>query len=150
MKSDIHGRAEIELLVNRFYDKVREDELIGPIFNDVAKVDWEVHLPKLYDFWQAVLFGDSSFRGNPLGVHLKLAEETSMDWSRFQRWLELFRATVDELFAGERAEHAKRAAEDMANVIYSRVNKVPDRRFDPAHLTPEQRARYSKYRTDAS
>jgi len=71
-----------------------------------------------------------------------------MDWPRFQRWLDLFRGTVDELFSGERASHSKNAATDMANVIYSRLNNVPDPRFDPANLTPEQQARYTKYRTD--
>ncbi len=53
---------------------------------------------------------------------------------------------MDELFAGEHAEHIKNAAADMANVIYSRINHVVDPRFDPANLTPEQRARYAAYR----
>jgi hemoglobin len=130
-RPDIAGRPEVERLVNRFYEKVRVDPLIGPIFNEVANVDWEIHLPRLYSFWQAILFGDPGFRGNPLGVHFKLAAETSMDWPRFERWLALFNETVDELFFGARAEHAKRAADDMANVIYSRINHVPDRRFPP-------------------
>ena len=145
-RPDIKGRPEIELLVDRFYEKVRADDLIGPIFNDVAKVDWSIHLPKLYAFWQTVLFGEGGFQGNPLGVHLKLVGETEMDWPRFERWLSLFNETVDELFAGAKAGHIKRVAEDMANVIHSRINNIPDRRFDPANLTPEQRARYSKYR----
>jgi hemoglobin len=147
---DIEGRAEIERLVDRFYEKVRADDLIGPIFNDIAKVDWSTHLPKLYAFWQTVLFGEGGFKGNPLGVHLKLLSETPMDWPRFQRWLDLFRSTVDEMFSGDRAAHIKNAADDMAHVIYSRINNIPDPRFDPANLTPEQRARYAKYREDAA
>jgi hemoglobin len=143
---DITGRPDIEALVNRFYEKVRADELIGPIFNDVANVDWDVHLPKLYAFWQTVLFGDGGFKGNPLGVHFDLVRKTAMDWPRFERWLALFNETVDELFAGDRAGHIKRLADDMAHVIHSRINNVPDRRFDPANLTPEQRARYINYR----
>jgi len=146
IRPDITGRPEIELLVNRFYEKVRADDLIGPIFDDVAKVDWDVHLPKLYAFWQTVLFGNGGFQGNPLKVHFDLVRETSMDWSRFERWLALFNQTVDELFAGERAGHIKRIADDMAHVIHSRINNVPDRRFDPANFTPEQRARYTNYR----
>lgn len=143
---DIEGREQIVQLVDRFYEKVRADELLGPIFTDIAQVDWSSHLPRLYAFWQAVLFGEGGFRGNPLGIHFKLLAKTPMDWPRFQRWLDLFQATVDELFAGKRADHIKRAAEDMANVIYSRINNVQDPRFDPANLTPEQRARYTKYR----
>ncbi len=145
-KPDITGRPEIESLVNRFYEKVRADDLIGPVFNDVAKVDWDTHLPRLYAFWQTVLFGDGGFRGSPLGIHFKLVGETAMDWPRFERWLVLFEETVDELFAGERADHIKRIANDMAHVIYSRINNVPDPRFDPENLTPEQKARYARYR----
>jgi hemoglobin len=149
-KTDIQGREEIVVLVDLFYVKVRQDELLGPIFDDVARVDWDLHLPKLVAFWQTVLFGDGGFRGNPLGVHMQLVEKTAMDWPHFQRWLALFRETVDELFQGERASHIKSAADDMAHVIYSRINKVPDPRFDPAKLTPEQKARYTKYRPEAS
>jgi hemoglobin len=145
-KPDITGRPEIEQLVNRFYDKVRADSLIGPIFNDIARVDWDTHLPKLYAFWQTVLFGDGGFRGNPLGIHFKLVRETPMDWPRFERWLTLFEQTVDELFTGPKADHIQRIANDMAHVIYARINHVADPRFDPDHLTPEQKARYAKYR----
>jgi hemoglobin len=146
IRPDITGRPEIELLVNRFYEKVRADDLIGPIFNDIAKVDWDIHLPKLYAFWQTVLFGNGGFQGNPLGVHFALVRETPMDWPRFERWLALFNETVDDLFTGERAGHIKRVADDMAHVIHSRINNVPDRRFDPANLTPEQRARHTSYK----
>lgn len=147
-KTDIEGRPEIENLVNRFYAKVRQDDLLGPIFDQVAKVNWDEHLPKLYAFWQTVLFGDGGFRGNPLAVHKQLVTETTMDWPRFQRWLALFGETVDELYTGERATHIKSAADDMAHVIYSRINNVVDPRFDPAKLTPEQKARYSNYRPE--
>jgi len=144
--SDIEGRTEIVRVVDRFYDQVREDEILGQIFDGIAKVDWPTHLPRLYAFWQTVLFGDGGFRGNPLGVHAKLLSETPLDWPLFQRWLRLFHSTVDELYQGPRADQMKRSAEDMAHVIYSRINNVPDPRFDPANLTPEQRARYSRYR----
>lgn len=126
---DIEGRAEIELLVNRFYEKVRADELIGPVFDDIAKVNWDEHLPRLYAFWESVLFGTGGFRGNPLGIHFKLVRETSMNWPRFERWLHHFKQTVDEHFTGERANHIKNIADDMANVIHARINNVPDRRF---------------------
>jgi hemoglobin len=147
--TDIEGRADIEKLVDRFYEKVRADDLLAPVFNDVARVDWDEHLPRLHAFWQTVIFGNGGFRGNPLSVHMKLVEETAMDWPSFQRWLDLFTGTVDEHFRGPRAEHIKSSAHDMAHVIYSRVNKVPDPRFDPANLTPEQRARYVNYHAAA-
>ena len=146
-KPDIAGRVEIERLVNTFYQHVRSDEVLGFIFNDVAQTNWDTHLPKMYAFWETVLFGTGGFTGNPLAAHAKLVPQTEMGKAQFDQWLSLFRATVDELFAGEKAEHIKSCAEDMANVIYSRINRVPDPRFDPANLTPEQRERYSRYKS---
>ena len=146
---DLEGRAEIEQLVNHFYDRVRGDEVLGFIFNDIAKTNWDTHLPKMYAFWETVMFRSGGFVGNPLAAHAKLVPLTEMGRAQFDHWLKLFRETVDELFIGPKAEHIKNCAADMANVIYSRINQVPDPRFDPATLTPEQRQRYAKYRAPA-
>lgn len=145
-KPDIAGRAEIETLVNTFYDRVRGDEVLGFIFNEVAQTNWTAHLPKMYAFWETVLFRSGGYTGNPLAAHAKLVPLTDMGRAQFDRWLTLFRGTVDDLFAGEKAEHIKNCAEDMANVIHARINNVPDARFDPANLTPEQRERYARYK----
>jgi hemoglobin len=147
---DLTDRAGIERLVNAFYEKVGRDELLGFIFNDVARTDWAHHLPKMYAFWETVIFGTGGFSGNPLAAHMRLVPLTPMGLPQFERWIAIFKATVDELFAGEKAEQIKRAAEDMAHVIHARINNVPDARFDPARLTPEQRARYAKYRAGAA
>lgn len=146
---DLVGRAEIEELVNRFYDLVRTDEVLGFIFDKVAQTNWAAHLPKMYSFWETVLFRSGGYTGNPIAAHAKLVPLTTMGREQFDHWLSLFRKTVDELFAGPKAEHIKNCAADMANVIYARINHVPDPRFDPANLTPEQRERYSKYRPAA-
>ncbi len=149
LKPDIQGRVEIETLVNAFYERVRNDALLGFIFEEVAQTNWEAHLPKMYAFWETVLFRSGGFTGSPIAAHARLVPLTPMGRPQFERWLVLFRATVDDLFAGERAEHIKRCAEDMANVIHARINQVPDARFDPAHLTPEQRERYTRYQAPA-
>lgn len=149
-KPDLNGRAEIEQLVNAFYERVRHDELLGFIFDEVASVDWDSHLPKMYAFWETVLFRSGSYRGNPMMAHAKLVPLTVMGKEQFDHWLELFRATVDDLFAGKHADHIKSCAEDMANVIYARINNVPDPRFDPANLTPEQRERYARYKSKSA
>lgn len=128
--SDIEGRAEIEMLVNAFYQCVRGDDLLGFIFEDVAHTDWNAHLPRMYAFWETVLFRTGGFTGNPLAVHARLVPQTEMGEAQFGRWLELFCHTVDSLFAGERAEHIKNCARDMANVIHSRINGIPARLFD--------------------
>lgn len=145
-KCDILGRPDIVRLVDAFYLKVRADEALGHIFDGVAKVDWESHLPKLYNFWDTVMFRAGTFRGNPIAAHMKLVEHANLHWPMFERWLELFRATVDELFAGENAVHIIRCAEDMARVIHSKIHAISDPRLDPAKLTPEQKARYASYR----
>lgn len=143
---DLTSRADIIRLVDAFYDRIRRDEKLGPIFNDIAQVNWETHLPKMYDFWDTVLFGAGTFRGNPLAAHAKLVSTADMSKASFDHWLELFTATVHDLFQGTNAAVILRSAEDMANVIYSKINQVPDPRFDPANLTPEQRERYARYK----
>lgn len=145
-RPDLAGRADIELLVNTFYEKVRGDELLGFIFADVARVDWAAHLPKMYAFWETMIFRSGNFTGNPLAAHARLVPLTAMGRPQFDRWLELFTATVDGLFAGEKAEHIKSAASDMANVIHAKINGVEQERYDYSKLTPEQRARYASYK----
>lgn len=147
---DIQGRPEIEKLVNTFYGKVQRDEMLGFIFNDVAKVDWPTHLPQMIAFWQTVMFRDGGFRGDPLGKHARLVPLTAMGRPQFDHWLALFEGTVDELFAGENATHIKRCAQDMANVIHSRINAIPNPRTDGSQLTPEQKERYKQYREPSS
>jgi len=114
---DIVSRADIVSLVNAFYDSVRGDDILGPIFDVVAHVDWDRHLPKMYDFWEGVLFGQSAFRGNPLAVHLGLSRRVAMGPREFGRWLELFHANVDALFSGPVADEAKVRALRIATVM---------------------------------
>ena len=66
---DIADRRDVACLVNVFYDRVRDDDILGPIFDDIAHVDWATHLPRMYDFWESVLFARATFKGAPLVVH---------------------------------------------------------------------------------
>jgi len=129
-KPDLADRAGIETLVNHFYTRVRQDEMLGFIFDQIAKVDWDAHLPKMYAFWETVMFRSGGYQGSPLAMHAKLVPLTAMGREQFDRWLTLFQDTVDELFEGENAAHIKRCAEDMANVIHSRINGVNDSRIE--------------------
>ena len=141
-RADITGRADIERFVNAFYEKVRDDGLLGFIFNGVAKTDWAAHLPKMYAFWETMIFRNSGYIGNPLAAHARLVPLTTMGRPQFDRWLAIFTATVNELFAGENAERIKNTAADMANVIHAKINGVAQAPYDYSKLTPEQRARY--------
>lgn len=122
---DLAGRADIETLVNAFYTRVQADELLGFIFNDIARTDWARHLPRMVDFWEKVLFHTGPYQGNPLAVHAGLVARTPMGRAEFDRWLELFCSTVDAHFSGPTADFARNAAADMASVIHRRINGLP-------------------------
>lgn len=114
---DIADRRDVARLVNIFYDRVRGDDILGPIFDDVAHVDWATHLPRMYDFWESVLFGTATFKGAPLAAHRDLARLTPLTSRGFERWIALFHAAVDDLFEGTMADHAKRSAARIAMVL---------------------------------
>jgi len=107
MKTDIKNRADIEKLVNVFYGKVREDAAISYFFNDVAKVNWENHLPKMCDFFENILLSSGNYEGNPMSAHEELHKKSEVRGEHFQHWISLFDATVDELFVGEKAVEIK-------------------------------------------
>ena len=117
MKNDIKSRDDIKLLVNTFYTKVKQDTEIGFFFEDIARVNWELHLPKMYDFWEAILFGQKGFKGNPMEVHFRLNKLHPMESVHFNRWKSLFIHTVDELFSGPTALIAKQRAESIADLM---------------------------------
>lgn len=123
MKTDIKNRNDIEKLVNAFYDKVKVDETIGFLFNDVAKVNWETHLPKMYDFWENILFFTANYDGNPMARHKELHQKSTMNPTHFGHWNKLFIETVDKLFAGPKAELIKnRALNISAAMMYKTLN----------------------------
>jgi hemoglobin len=118
---DITSRPDVMRLVNTFYGHVRGDELLGPIFDDVARVDWATHLPRMYDFWESLLFGTATFKGTPLVVHRALARRTPLTRRAFDRWVALFHTTVDDLFEGVVADNAKRSAARIAVIMLHNI-----------------------------
>lgn len=114
---DIETREDVEFLVNKFYDKVGRDKVIGFFFNDVMKVDWDKHLPKMYQFWETLLFGKASYKGNPMAAHFPINEIQAMEKHHFEHWLKLWTATLEENFDGKMAEAAKTKAANIANLM---------------------------------
>jgi len=104
----------VKLLVDSFYEKVKGDPLLGGVFSHVR---WEDHLPIMYNFWSSMLFGDQSYRGTPLKPHLHLPVTTV----HFSRWLKLFEETVNENFAGAKAEEIKARAWAIAGVFQHKM-----------------------------
>lgn len=117
-ESDITTLSDIKLLVDTFYDRVREDELIGPIFDRVVQDRWPGHLEKMYRFWQTVLLSEHTYQGSPFPPHSKLPIEKE----HFDRWLSLFSETLRELFSGEKADEALWRAEKMAQMFQFKID----------------------------
>ena len=116
-KKEILTLDDIKLLVNTFYDKVREDTFIGPIFNERIQNRWPEHLAKMYTFWQTVLLGDHTYYGSPFPPHAQLPVERE----HFERWLSLFSQTLNELFTGQKAEEAMWRADKMAEMFQYKI-----------------------------
>ena len=123
MKKDITSKADIEMLVNRFYDKVKVDDLIGYFFTKVVQVNWDKHLPVMYRFWENALFFTGVYEGKPLEIHEHLNQLSPLSVEHFQRWNELFTQTVDELFEGEKATLAKDRSISISTVMQLKIFK---------------------------
>jgi hemoglobin len=99
---------------------VRADELLDPIFSDVSKVDWEHHLPKMYAFWNGMIMGKTGYNGRPFPLHAVLL----VGKEHFERWLELFKETVNENFEGEGADRANNSAASIAHTFATRMGLI--------------------------
>ena len=122
MLKDIENRIDVELLINTFYNKIRANESLGFIFNEVAKVDWENHLPIMYDFWESILFHNGTYKRNAMQPHIDLSKKTALTKEHFDQWLLIFKATVDELFNGATANNAKTRAISIATMIQLKIS----------------------------
>lgn len=118
MKTTISTLDDIKLLVDDFYGKVRKDELIGHIFDDVIRDNWPAHLEKMYSFWQTVLLQELTYKGAPFPKHMKLPVEQE----HFDRWLKLFYETIDTYFEGEKADELKMRSRKMAEMFMMKIN----------------------------
>jgi hemoglobin len=121
---DIETRADCERLVRAFYGKALEDPIIGWIFVDVANLDVEAHVPQIASCWETILLGAHSYAGGAFAPHAALHMKTPLKRGHFERWLWLWCTTVDELFAGERAELAKSHAQRVARAFHGRLDAM--------------------------
>ena len=111
---DLDSPEEIAEMVRRFYADVAQDDILGPLFNDVARVDWSEHLPKLTAFWCRALLGLPGYEGNPYRAHIDVDAKQSFTAAHFERWIGLFYETLDLGWAGPRVEQAKAFAARVA------------------------------------
>ena len=120
MKKEIENLEDIKLLVNGFYDSVRKDELLSPIFNKIIVDKWPEHLEKMYRFWQSILLEEYTYSGNPFLAHAKLG----ISEIHFRRWLSLFYETLDSSFEGEIAEKAKLQGKQMSKIFSAKIEFI--------------------------
>jgi hemoglobin len=119
---ELSSRKDIALLVSLFYQKVREDALIGPIFN-AAIQDWPTHLNHLTDFWEGNLLFTKAYHGDPLAAHAKVdaANNYTIEPVHFGIWLNIWFETIDANFTGDIAQKAKRQARKMSTFLYLHI-----------------------------
>lgn len=116
--NDIATEEDVRQLVERFYTALRADAVVGHFFADI---DLPHHLPRIRAFWEMALLDKAGYTTNVTQVHLKLAERIPMKAEHFDRWLQLWRSTVDELFQGPKAEAAKLRALSIAVVLRTKT-----------------------------
>lgn len=122
-KNDILQLDHIKLLVDSFYGKVREDDLLADIFNDRIQDRWPQHLAKMYNFWQTVLLAEQTYFSSPFPPHATMPLEKK----HFDRWLKLFNETIDELFTGMVADEARWRAGKMAEMFQLKIKMANER-----------------------
>jgi hemoglobin len=115
-------REDIELLVRTFYGKVRENELLGPMFEAVI-TNWEAHFKRLTDFWESNLFFQKTYSGDPLQKHVEVDKfhDGTINELHFGIWLNLWFETLDELFEPESTFLAKNRARNMGTFIHLKI-----------------------------
>ncbi|MEX2380509.1 MAG: group III truncated hemoglobin [Vicingaceae bacterium] len=123
-QKEIETLEDVQLLVDNFYGKVREDKLLKDIFNHVIQDQWPEHLEKMYRFWQTVLLNEHTYFGSPFVPHAKLP----LSQKHFDRWLQLFRKTLNDHFFGNVAKKAEIQAERMAVMF---LHKIEHYRSNP-------------------
>ena len=125
---DLDRRARVHDAVVGFYREVVFDDVLGPVFEEVAEVDWSVHIPVLVDYWCRVLLGEPASGGPILAPHARIHLLEPLTPAMFDRWYRLWSTTVDATWAGPRAERAKSHA---ARVAATMSRKIPHVEWSP-------------------
>ena len=118
---DVETRDDLEQLVRAFYTRAFADPVIGWIFTDVAHLDLDAHVPVITSFWETLVLGVPTYSGGAFAPHAALHAKVRLRAGHFERWLALWYATVDELFAGPRAELTKATAYRLGGAFQGRL-----------------------------
>tara|TARA_B100000965_G_C19501226_1_gene717538 strand:+ start:500 stop:892 length:393 start_codon:yes stop_codon:yes gene_type:complete len=116
--NEINNINNVKKLVDTFYEKVRKDTLLAPIFEKRIKDQWPEHLEKMYRFWQTILLDEHTYQGSPFTPHVTML----LKEEHFSRWITLFKETINENFTGEKALEAKARASNMARMFEYKID----------------------------
>lgn len=126
--------AAIREMVERFYTRVQDDDLLGPMFAQHMSADWPEHLDRMVDFWSSVLLAKGRFRGNPRAKHDAIPGLTA---DHFDRWLELFEEEVMHLFP----EHVGRDILGRARRMRVVLDRTSNDVYDPTVISTNRTTR---------
>lgn len=124
MKQDIQTRADIDLLVKTFYDKLLQDDLLKPIFIKMVLPNLDEHLATIANFWDSILLDANNYRGNVTEKHFEVDKQFPLRSQEFEKWLFYWSQTIDELFTGDKAEHAKFRAKSIADIMAFKLDYI--------------------------
>ncbi len=120
---DILNRSDLEQLMGTFYDRLLADDTINYIFTDIARIDFETHLPHIVDFWEQNILGNRSYRKNVLQIHLDLNSKSKLTQDHFKTWLNHLHTVTDKMFSGKNAENLKTRAVSIATVMQIKLGE---------------------------
>lgn len=119
--NDISDKDDVKIFVDAFYQEVRKDTVIGPVFAAIIPNDnWDPHLERMYSFWNTILFAQRDYVGNPFSKHANLPIEKR----HFDRWTSLLASTLDQHFEGPKAEEVKDRAIKMGLLFQSKLEHL--------------------------
>lgn len=121
---DLTSRTQIETLVQDFYQKLLEDELVSHFFLTHMSDSLDEHLPRIVDFWDTILLGGLGYNGNMMRRHMELNSRSELNEEHFERWLKIWSATIDENFRGAKADLAKEKAKTMKELMLYKLGKA--------------------------
>jgi hemoglobin len=128
-KQELNSREAITMLVTSFYTRVKQDDLLAPIFNDAHHFSWDTHIPIMINFWETLLLDTASYKGNTMQKHLTLHKQHPLTANLFDRWKLLFYSTLDELFKGPNVAEAKRRVEEMSGLMQFKIQQSEQKGF---------------------
>lgn len=121
-RRDIETQADIESVVLQFYGDLLKDDHVGLFFTEVVSLDFEVHLPVIISFWSSILLGNHAYQGNPMLKHIELSRKMRINESHLERWLSIWRQTLDQGHEGQVTELAKSKAEQIGMLMLHKIS----------------------------